>query len=217
MRTRATRAGAAGFAAALLLSACSTGDQDPRGPDSETGASTVPRTDVAPQDAAAAFTPPAVPTGQPGRPRGLDVDADTVDVNDVDQVAQAFAATKLTADTAIDIAPADVDRRAARWMSPEYADQQTQPRSSGGGAEWLSLSQNRGYYSVVLQQTAAAEQGLITTAPDALSAERPYIAQLTAHDASLPEQSFAVVVYLTRTDTDAPWTVYDWYQETSYE
>ncbi len=164
----------------------------------------------------ATWSDPA-PTGQAGQPRGLDIDADSVDDTDVDQVADAFARTKLTPDTLIDLTPTDADRRAARWMSEEYAATQTQPRNSTGGANWLALAQNEGYQSVELADTAAVADGLVTTSPQDLNAERPYIATTTAHDAELPQQSFAIVVYLTRTDPDADWSVYDWYQETSYE
>lgn len=207
--------------AALLLAGCnsdSTSDPAPggQGSSTSTAAETAASTTGAPSDPDA-FTPPVAPTGQAGQPRGLDLDADSVDVHDVDQVAQAFAATKLTPDTELDLTPADVDRRAARWMTPEYAEQLTRPRPSRGGADWLTLAEQQGYYSVRLEETAATEQGLITTSPEDLAAERPYIAHLTPHDADLPKQSFAIVVYLTRSDTDAPWGVYDWYQETSYE
>lgn len=162
------------------------------------------------------FSDPA-PTGIAGQPRGLDLDPASVDRSDADQVAEAFALTKLSPDTEIDITPADADRRAAEWMTDEYAESQTKPRDSTGGADWIALAANEGYQSAELADTAAMEDGLITTGPQDLTTERPYIATTTAIDADLPEETFAVVVYLTRTQPGADWGVYDWYQETTYE
>lgn len=162
------------------------------------------------------FSDPA-PTGKAGQPRGLYIDADTVDRTDADEVARVFALTKLSPDTQIDVTPADADRRAAEWMTDEYAESQTKPRDSTGGADWIALAANEGYQSAELADTAAMQDGLITTGPEDLTAERPYIATISENGYDMPKETFAVVVYLTRTQPGADWGVYDWYQETTYE
>lgn len=164
------------------------------------------------------YTPPAAPTGQEGQPRGLDLDPESVDVLDVDQVAEAFALTMLTPDTALDVTPADVHRRAARWAAQEYAATLTQPRPSSGGAEWIALAQDEGYVEAKLGEHPAVRDGLITApAQDDLTAERPYLAALRPQHADLPEQQTSVIVYLTRTGPGEPWQVWDYYQEGGYE
>lgn len=223
MRARTTCAGVL----VLLLTGCSGGPgpgSTPEGTVAPTtagdttpgAADTASATTAAPQRDTSVITQQAAPTGQTGQPRGLDVQPETVDRADVDEVAEVFALTMLTPDTALDASTLDATRRAAQWMTPEYAAQQTAERPASGGATWLALAKNEGYWAAELAPTAATEQGLITTGPEDLNAERPYVATITARDADLPAESFGVVVYLTRLDTDAPWQVYDWYRETPY-
>lgn len=215
----------AALAAALTLSACSSA-QEPGQPAADSASTTTPPAPGAipapatstPLPDVATWTPEPAPTGAQGQPRGLPVVVQDVDGSDVDAVAQAFALAMLTPDTDLDLTPVDTVRRAAPLMTDEYAATMTQDRPGGGGAEWITLSKNRGYIDARLQDTAATDQGLITAPADAeLFAERPYIAVTTPQDADLPEQSLGVVVYLSRTAPDQPWRVYDYYQEGFYE
>lgn len=228
----AARAAAAALTV-LLVAACSGDTPDPAG----TPTTADPRTTAPPpaptdwdgrvtgapttRDLSTyteAYTPPPVPTGQEGQPRGLDLHPESVDVLDVDQVAEAFALTMLTPDTALDVTPADVHRRAARWAAQEYAATLTQPRPSSGGAQWVALAQDGGYVEAELDEHPAVRDGLITApAEQDLTAERPYLAVLTPRQAGLPAEQTSVIVYLTRTGPGQPWQVWDYYQEGDYE
>lgn len=224
MMRRIPLSAAAGLLAILLTSSCSGDDQPPSG-DTATITTAPATTEPLPATAAptdvpemSTWTAPAPPTGEQGQPRGLTIDPADVDQSDVTQTAQAFALTMLTPDSRLDLSPADVTRRAAQWAEPTYAEQLSSDRPSSGGAEWLALHANDGYWSAELTNTAAMDNGDFDPGPNDLNAEQAFIATRTPHDVDgAEEQSFAVVVYLTRTSPDASWQVYEFYQEGDFQ
>lgn len=201
----------------LILAGCS----GENAPDSPTGAPvdveqqtpTRPAIGTAappPMDASN-WTPESAPSGQGGQPRGLDLDPEQVDTTDAIAVANAFAATILTSDAAIDASPIDADRRAARWATSEYAAVLTESRPGSGGASWLALERDNGYLSVELTAHPAVDAGLVDVS--GLLTEVPILAVITAHDADVPPRESSVLVTLVRTDTDQPWQVNNWYDD----
>lgn len=228
-RLHARRSTAAALAA-LLLASCSGSDSTPD-TEAETSATTdsAGATDTPDRDQhtgitntagpdMSTWTAPVPPTGEEGQPRGLTITAAEVDAHDVDQVAEAFALTMLTPDSRLDVSPSDVTRRAAQWAEPSYAEALSASRPSGGGADWLALHANDGYWSAELTPTPALANGALDVEPTDLTAERPYIATRTPHDVEqATEESFGVVVYLSRTSPGEPWAVHEFYQEGDYE
>lgn len=226
--TSPTRTIAATVLAVALLgtTSCSAdGDDDGAAPTTSTTDDTATRTEPLPDTAQVTdvpdmttWTPPIPPTGAEGQPRGLTVDPKAVDPHDVTQVARAFALTMLTPDSRLDITPSDVSRRAAQWAEPTYAERLSAPRASSGGAEWIALHADDGYWSAELTNTAAMENGDFDPAPSDLNAEQAFMATRTPHSIDgAQEETFAVVVYLTRTSPEAPWAVYEFYQEGDFE
>lgn len=223
-----TRTLAAAVAAAgLLLAGCSdnpsepgTAPPAPSTPTATTGAIPAPITTSPPGPAAeiSTFTEAPAQRGQEGVPRGLvdlDVDLSAVDVADVDAVAYAFTAAVLTSDTAIDLSPADASRRAAVLATQDYGQALAADRVARGGADWVALSEHEGYQSLLVEDTNAGAAGAFTPpAPGEVEAVRPYIVTTTPIDApGLEPDTFSVVVFLSRTDTDAPWRVFAFEQE----
>lgn len=213
----------------LLLTGCSGSDPEPhQDQPSNTTATPAPVTpsDSAPHTGAdpsashdlSTWTAPVPPTGAEGQPRGLSITEAEVDTSNVDQVAEAFALTLLTPDARLDVSPSDVTRRAAVWAEPTYAEALRTSRPSGGGADWLALLDSDGYWSAKLTKAPALENGSLDVGPEDLTAERPYIATRTPHNIDqATEESFGVVVYLSRTSADQPWAVHEFYQEGDYE
>lgn len=163
--------------------------------------------------------PPVPPTGWGGHPpRGLTITPDGVDGQDVDEVAEAFALTMLTPDSRVDMNPSDVIRRAAHWAEPVYAEELQTSRPSWDSAETLAFHMDGGYWSAELTKAPALANGALDVGPDDLTAERPYVATRTPHSvAQASEETFDVVVYLSRTTADQAWTVHEFYQEGANE
>lgn len=206
---------AAATTASVLLAGCTGAQDDPPVRSGEVAAtSTPPRASDGPVPDASTWTPEPAPAGEPGTPRGLEL-PDQVDATDPLAVAEAYTATVLSYDTAIDASPVDASRRAAQWATPELGATISAERAGRGGADWTTLAESNGYLSVAFTTHPAVEDGLVTTEPDQLATDVPQIVTVTAHDADLPEQQFSVLVGLTRNHPDEPWLVYDWILEAS--
>lgn len=225
-RTRPRTIAAAIAATALLtIAGCSDAQEDPAGrasptpttSDVTTGAIPAPTT-TGPEPEVSTFTEAPAPRGQEGVPRGLvdlGVDVEAVDGSDVDAVAYAFTAAVLTPDAAIDLSPADASRRASVLATEDYGQALAADRVARGGADWLALSEQEGYQSLLIEDTNAGAAGAFTPpAPAEVEAVRPYIVTTQPVDApGLTPDTFSVVVFLSRTDADAPWRVFAFEQE----
>lgn len=211
--------------ALLAVAGCSDSQETPAGQETPTpatseaatGAIPAPTTN-GPEPEVSTFTEAPAERGQEGVPRGLvdlGVDVETVDGSDVDAVAYAFTAAILTPDSTIDLSPADASRRAAVLATEDYGQALAADRVARGGADWLALSEQEGYQSLVIEDTNAGAAGAFTPpAPDEVEAVRPYIVTTQPVDApGLEPDTFSVVVFLSRTDADAPWRVFAFEQE----
>lgn len=146
--------------------------------------------------------PGAVPVGGSGVPRG----ADALVVNDKDatSVAHKAVVTAWTWDSAIDHAPQDAARRAARWMTPQEAARAANARTNAASDQWLQVATEQGWTSVVATAIPEAE------APDtANAAGRLFRLVVTPHDRAgtvLPSWSVTVAVSVFRS-ADGSWRV----------
>jgi len=147
---------------------------------------------------------PAMPTGAPGRPRGLPTTA--VDPMRADSVATAFATTTFTYDTARDVSEFDAQTRSARYATPAFAAQLTTPLAQTGSATFTELAAHQGFTTVALKLNVDDGQP-----PDELrSAARSYTVTVTGQGNAgwtAPIDTTTVYVFLVRTEASAPWQV----------
>ena len=187
----------AAVSAAVLLAGCATAR-----PSSATTSASSPTSAATPPSSSSTTlltAPNAVPSGRAGVPRGGEVRG--VKEDDPDSVAAAVALTTFRYDAALDASPQDAARRAARWMTPAAAAR-VSALTAGGGAWWLTLSASHGWTST----TARRDTEPPPAVSDAATARRVFVT-VTAHaanGASLPGQSWVVVVALSRTP-DGRW------------
>jgi hypothetical protein len=147
---------------------------------------------------------PPMPTGTPGRPRGLP--AATVDTTSADAVAEAFATTTFAYDTAIDLSVFDAQVRSAVYATPAFATELTTPLAQTGTAFFADLASHQGFTTVALATNADDGQPA-----DALrSAARSYSVTTTARGSggyTAPVDTTTVYVMLTRAGASSPWQV----------
>lgn len=184
---------------ALLLAGCA-GDSDPASPPTaNVFASSAP---TSTPSASSSEAPDAVPLAGTGAPRG--VDALGVDERNPTSVAHKAVVTAWTWDSAIDHAPQDAARRAARWMTPDEAARAVQARTNAASDRWLQVATEQGWTSVVATLIPEDE------APDSVDAAgRLFRLVVTPHDRSgtaLPAWSVTVAVSVFRS-VDGTWRV----------
>ncbi|TCI96370.1 hypothetical protein [Aeromicrobium sp. IC_218] len=144
--------------------------------------------------------------GGPGQPRGPLPDPKTVDETDAGEVADAAAVAAFVVDTRTDHSPADGLRRAAPWLTTDYARAVAQPMPGDGGADWIELAAADGYTSVTVTPSDEVEGGKSTGSQVVLTR----VATVQRHDAQgkqLSTEQLGVFITLTRTNTGAPWRV----------
>jgi hypothetical protein len=147
---------------------------------------------------------PAMPTGTPGRPRGITTT--TVDTTSADAVASAFVTTTFAYDSATDLSEFDAQVRSAVYATPTFATELTTPLAQTGSAVFTTLLAHQGFTTVALAPNTDDGQPA-----DALrSAARSYAVTVTGQGAdgwSAPLDAATVYVMLTRTGASAPWQV----------
>ncbi|MCD0486101.1 hypothetical protein LO771_27895 [Streptacidiphilus sp. ASG 303] len=162
-----------------------------------------PTPSAAAGDGAAAVQRP-LPAGRPGTPvAGLPSAADP---GDATAVARAAVTADWTWDTALDISPADAQRRSAPWLIPGYAALVAAARPvAAPGADWAALAAHRGWTSV------RTRQAFDDPVPDGeRSAVRQFLVTVTAHGRDGwrgPASTRVQYALLTRTGPGAPWRV----------
>lgn len=149
---------------------------------------------------------PAVPTGQQGTPRGAPPTASTTNLSDAAAVAVAFATTSFDYDTAIDVSPADAQRRSIPFTTPAYAAQLRAGGTQPGGAWWNTLAEHHGYTTAALVENHDGGRP-----PDtATTAVRSWTVTSTGRSPdgwSAPMGTALVFVAMTRPILAAPWQV----------
>lgn len=190
---------AAGLAltGALVVAGCS----DPEPPP----VPTTPPASTAPTAVPPNWTPENVPTGAPGTPAGGVPDPATVDDADPDAVAVAALTAMFSMDTAIDLSPSDADRRAIPWLSEAFADGVRAGSPSGGGADWIALTEHQGY-TVVDQVFDVSEDGAPTDSDQHVYRIYQVTYTPTGRDGWTGEPvTYYYYLTLIRADTTQPW------------
>lgn len=147
----------------------------PSGPGSASSRSTSP--DSVPSAVVPSVPVAVLPSGRAGVPGGGLPDPARVNNGDPDAVGRAVLTALWSWDTALDVTLADAERRAAPWLTPEYAAAVTSRVSvAGPGARWTEWAAHRAYARVsgielLLDErppegpAAAYRQWRITTVP----------------------------------------------------
>lgn len=189
-------AAAVALALALTLTACTANDEKP--PEQLERLS-----DERPMNNEGAEL---VEPGGPQSPRGDLPSPDDVDDRDPEAVADAVAQATHVVDTKTDNSPSDGLRRAAPWLTPEYAAAAAQPRPATGGKDWADLAAINGYTTA----TALASDETQGGKRDGRTVVLTRIVTITRHnDTGQPvdTQRVGVVVNLIRAAGTAAWRV----------
>jgi len=169
--------------------------------------SAVPRSTTTAQPSAAPTAAPASgPAGQTGVPRGTPATVSTVNLADATAVGEAFVATSFSYDTAIDVSPADAQRRSIPFATPAYAAQLRAAGTLPGGDRWNTLADHHGYTTPTLAENH--DGGRPPDTPT--TAVRSWMVTTTGHSAdgwTAPMGTALVFVTMTRTSPTAPWQV----------
>ena len=215
-RRSSMTAAAAAVVLAVVVTGCSSTAQGAPTPTTETTTATVitpipapPTPSAAPAGTTPVATAPAMPTGTPGRPRGLPTTA--VDTTSIDAVAKAFASTTFTYDTALDRSEFDAQVRSSVYATPAFAAELTTPLAQTGSATFTTLAAHQGFTTVTLALNADDGQP-----PDELrSAARSYRVTITGQGTtglgtggwSAPLDATTIYLRLARTGASAPWQI----------
>jgi len=168
--------------------------------------SAVPRSTTAQPSAAPTAAPASAPAGQTGVPRGTPATVSTVNLADATAVGEAFVTTSFSYDTAIDVSPADAQRRSIPLANPAYAAQLRAAGTLPGGDRWNTLADHHGYTTTTLAENH--DQG---RPPDTgTTAVRSWTVTTAGHSPdnwTAPMGTALVFVTMIRTSSTDPWQV----------
>ena len=209
-RRSSLTAAAAAVALAVVATGCSSTAQGaPTAATTTTATVTTPipappTPSAAPTGTTPVATAPAMPTGTPGRPRGLPTVA--ADTTSIDAVAKAFATTTFIYDSGLDRSEFDAQVRSATLATPAFAAELTTPLAQTGSATFTTLAAHQGFTTVTLAPNADDGQP-----PDELrSAARSYRVTITGQGTggwSAPLDATTIYLRLARTGASTPWQV----------